>query len=71
MFNFLTAIGIYGGRKAWIALCKSWIRTLCRQSMDCTLIVYAHISIATVYIAVRLECDAYSVHVHGLYKPAS
>ena len=24
------------------------------------------------YIAVRLECDAYSVHVHGLYyKPAS
>ena len=23
------------------------------------------------YIAVRLECDAQSVHVHGLYKPAS
>ena len=57
----------------WIALCKSWIRTLRGQSMDCGLIVYAHISIAhTIYVySVRLECDAYSVHVHGLYKPAS
>ena len=31
---------------ACIALHKSWIRTLRRQSMDCALMVYAYISIA-------------------------
>ena len=50
-------------RNPCIALRKSWIRTLRGQSMDCALMVYAYISIA--------HADAYSVHVHGLYKPAS
>ena len=53
----------------WIALRKSWISTLREQSMDCALIVYAYISIA--HVSRKVGCDAYSVHVHGLYKPAS
>ena len=41
----------------WIALRKSWIRTLRRQSMDYALIVYVYISIAHVSRnAVRIPC---------------
>ena len=52
-------------RNPWIVLHKPWIRTLRGQSMDCAPIAYAYISIA------HVECDAQSVHVHGLYKPTS
>ena len=28
----------------WIAVYKPWIRTLCRQSMDCALLAYMYVS---------------------------